>query len=122
MKKVLAIAFLGLAINLSLAGASRADDGRGWHHEGGDRVAWVAGSALLGGLIGGMIAQQGYLQPGPVIVAPPPVPVPVQPAYVYPSPTYAYPQAGYAVPQPLYVQPAYPAPYPYYRSDDDDDD
>ena len=119
MKKLFTVACLGLAINMTLAADSRADDGYGWRHDGGDRGAWIIGSALLGGLIGGMMVQQGYVPPAPVIVAPPPAPVPVQPAYMYPNPAYVYPQPSY-VPQPLYVQP-YLAPYPYYGRDDDDD-
>lgn len=103
-----------LAVGVAHAdGGWRGGDG-GWRGgEGGDGGAWGMGAALVGGLVGGMMAQQApvYAAP-PVAMMPPPV-------YAAPQPAYGYPAPGY-MPQPAYVQPAYPAPY--YGGGEGDDD
>lgn len=97
-------------------GGWRGGDGGGWRGgEGEGGGAWGMGSALVGGLVGGMMAQQGPMYGAPpMVVAPPPVYVAPQPAYAYPAQGYAQP--GY--PAPMYAQPVYPAPY--YGGGDDD--
>ncbi len=114
MKKILAVLLIGLSVNVAHAdgwrGGERWGAGEGWRGGegwgGGDGMGWAIGSALVGGVIGGMMAQQGpvYAQPAPMMA--PPVYMPPQPAYAYP---------------PAYVQPVYPAPYYYGRQGWDDD-
>jgi hypothetical protein len=81
--------------------------GRGWGGEGDGGGAWGMGAALVGGLVGGMMAQQA-----PVYAAPPMI--------MAPPPAYAVPQPAYAYPAPAYAQPVYPAPY--YGGGEGDDD
>lgn len=121
MKRILALVFLGLAINWSVISAAQAHEhgDRRWYggHEVGEDGGWVVGAVILGGILGAMAAQQApvYVRPAPLVVQPPTVVVP-QPTYIYPAqPTYVYPAA------PTYVQPAYTVPYPYGARDDDDD-
>lgn len=122
MKKFLALAFVGLAIGGAMTAPAQADD---------DDVnpAGVLGGVIAGGMLGGMLVQQGgaYVVPAPTVL-PPPVAVLPQPAYGYPyGPAYGYPYGNPVSPPPVseaypaYQQPAYPAPYPYGEREDDDD-
>ena len=117
MKKILAILLIGLSVNVAHADGWRGGEGgwrgggEGWRGGegwggGGDGMGWALGSALVGGVIGGMMMQQGpaYAQPMPMMAPP---------VYAAPQPAYAYP--------PAYVQPVYPAPYYYGRQGWDDD-
>lgn len=114
MKKLLTALLLMFACNLVFADGWHGGEGwrggwgggEGWRGEG-DGAGWAIGSALVGGVLGGMMAQQApiYAAPAPMMAPPAYMPAPA-PAYVYP--------------QPAYVQPVYPAPY-YGRQEWDDD-
>ncbi len=116
MKKIIALLLVGLTINVAYAdgwrGGGRWGGGEGWRGGEGDGMGWAIGSALVGGVVGAMMANQGptYVQPAPVMAYP-----------GYPPPVYGYPQPVYGYPQPVYGQPMYPAPY-YYGGRGWDDD
>ncbi len=116
MKKFLALAILGLVI--TGAQAHDHDGGGRWqgegHWRGGDdgRGGWGLGPALLAGVIGGVLVQQGmaYAPPPPVYAPPVALPPPYPYGYAYPR-AYGYP-AGSVYGQPMYR---------HYHHDDDDE-
>lgn len=118
MKRIVMVAFLGAAINAAVIPAAHADGGD-WG--GGDNPIAQIGGAVLGGMIGGVLAQAAPYVAGPAYAAPPP-------AYVVPAaPAYGYQPAPYPAPPaypayPAYQQPGYAAPYPVYRGDGEGED
>ena len=112
MKKPLIVAMLMLAMTMAHADGWRGGDGGGWRGggeggwQGGDGGGIGLGSALIGGVIGGLVANQGpaYVQPMPA------------PVYAAPYPAYG----GY-VQTPYYPAPAYGG-YGYGGGDDDEGD
>jgi len=117
MKKILALALMGLAITGAQAHEYEGNGrwgGEGHRHSGYEvRGGWGIGPALVAGIIGGVLVQQGMAYSPAPVVAPPPVVLPPQyPGYGY---AYGYPRAyGYG-PAPAYVR-------PIVRHHHDDDD
>lgn len=94
MKKPLIGVLLMLAATMAHADGWRGGDG-GWRGgDGGYEGDGIGmGSALIGGVIGGLVASQGpaYVQPMPA------------PGYAIPYPAYG----GYVQPAPYYAAPEY---------------